>query len=270
MKTSEVLDALERRHPDEQGEWAFLREALGIDALAIHCWQGKKPFFERVGYEVKVSRSDFLRELKNPRKREPAMAIVDRFYFAAPWGLIKLDEVPEGCGLIQVYAANEHRDARTHRTLTAPRLEPRGLTRREVSALIRYRVNPNQVRALKARAHHFETRANSLMDTLSERVDERDAAFRRLEGLLGGTVAEGQMWMGPTRKVFGSFGKQLTLAESTGTTQVRVMEVRHYEDSGTVAVAPVEHVEGPSWNWERLRLGEFLALFQPVEVAKAV
>ena len=53
--------------------------------------------------EVKVSRSDFLRDDKWPEY----MALCNKFYWACPKGLIKPDEIDTKCGLI--YAYNEAR-----------------------------------------------------------------------------------------------------------------------------------------------------------------
>lgn len=52
--------------------------------------------------EIKVTHEDFLRELDQPRKRIPAMDIAHRFAFVAPAGVIPKDEVPEGCGLLEI------------------------------------------------------------------------------------------------------------------------------------------------------------------------
>lgn len=54
--------------------------------------------------EVKVSRGDWLRELKQPLKRRAAMAISNYFWIAAPIGVVKLDELPNDCGLIEFEA----------------------------------------------------------------------------------------------------------------------------------------------------------------------
>jgi len=52
--------------------------------------------------EIKVSRGDWLAELKEPMKRAPIVAISARFYFATPAGMTLPAELPEGCGLIEV------------------------------------------------------------------------------------------------------------------------------------------------------------------------
>jgi hypothetical protein len=52
--------------------------------------------------EVKVSRGDWLAELKDPMKRVPIVAMSARFYFATPAGMTLPSELPEGCGLIEI------------------------------------------------------------------------------------------------------------------------------------------------------------------------
>lgn len=71
-----------------------------IDAWAMDLWPSHR--FLKVAYEVKVSRADFFHEMENPRKREAAILLSNRFYFAVPVGLVSVAEVPEGCGLIYV------------------------------------------------------------------------------------------------------------------------------------------------------------------------
>ncbi|MDB5057221.1 MAG: hypothetical protein JWO59_693 [Chloroflexi bacterium] len=108
-----ILRALEEmRHP-RVAEWLFFRElrtgtGFGsssnqrIDAFAIHLWPSKH--YHRVAYEVKVSRSDFLVELRKPEKRRLALLYSNQFYFAAPPGIITVAELPPEAGLIEVSA----------------------------------------------------------------------------------------------------------------------------------------------------------------------
>lgn len=97
MTAAEVRDALRRRHPGTSrmgsrtvpGEWTCLEEFMDIDLLALSSWAGAK----RIGYEVKVSRSDYRRELLEPGKRSLAVEWCHAFYFAVPDGLVTADEV---------------------------------------------------------------------------------------------------------------------------------------------------------------------------------
>lgn len=71
-----------------------------IDFLAMPLWPGSGDGV--TAYEIKVSRSDFLHELKQPLKRRPALRYSNLLYFCATEGLIKSPEVPVECGLIEV------------------------------------------------------------------------------------------------------------------------------------------------------------------------
>lgn len=100
-----IEDALKVRHPEDRG-WVMFTEisfwgGRRIDALFFNRWwsQGHK----LIAYEIKRSRGNFLHEIKHPEKREPVVAQVDQFFFAAPKGLIKPAEVPEDTGLVEVY-----------------------------------------------------------------------------------------------------------------------------------------------------------------------
>lgn len=94
---AEVKDKLRGRHPATQamgvrqipGPWTCIEEWDGVDLLAFGC-HGPR---HRIGYEVKVSRSDYRSELDRPDKRAPAVAACHRFYFAVPRGLLKPEEI---------------------------------------------------------------------------------------------------------------------------------------------------------------------------------
>ena len=101
-----ILRLLEARHP--LPEWAFFRELRNstgfpseerrFDAVAMNCYPSKQ--FRVIAYEVKVARSDWLKEASDPDKRQFAMLVSNETWFAAPAGVIKEAEVPEGWGLL--------------------------------------------------------------------------------------------------------------------------------------------------------------------------
>jgi hypothetical protein len=51
-------------------------------------------------HEVKVSRSDFLADVAKPHKRAAYQRLAGAVYYVAAEGLIRPEEVPDGCGLI--------------------------------------------------------------------------------------------------------------------------------------------------------------------------
>ncbi len=99
-----IVRALSKRHTRDifltevkTGPTIFARpESLRrIDALVI------KPSWTRpefTGYEVKVSRQDFLGDTK----WDAYLPYCHRFYFACPAGVIRRDEVPDPAGLVWV------------------------------------------------------------------------------------------------------------------------------------------------------------------------
>jgi hypothetical protein len=105
-----LLDIVEGVMHASRSEWHFFRElriptgrrvvdAQRLDAFALNGYQHMS--MKRVAYEVKISRSDFLSELKRPIKRRIGMRYSNEFYFVTPGGLLDISEVPCECGLIE-------------------------------------------------------------------------------------------------------------------------------------------------------------------------
>lgn len=57
---------------------------------------------ESIAYEIKVSRGDFLKDIKSPAKQRGIRNFSDKFYYVAPKGLLKPDEIPTWAGLIEI------------------------------------------------------------------------------------------------------------------------------------------------------------------------
>ena len=104
-KTRQIIELLRHRH--EPPEWASFEElelrtghnAQRCDFFAINCWPSKK--YWRVAYEIKVSRGDFSNEMNKPDKRKASEELANECFFVVPAGLLKVDEIPEGWGLIE-------------------------------------------------------------------------------------------------------------------------------------------------------------------------
>jgi hypothetical protein len=106
-------EAIKRRHSDWKGnpEGILIFElATGtgyahgepnrIDAFHMACEPSKA--LKRTAYEIKASRSDFQREIKDPRKRRAALRVSNQFYFVTPPGLVTPPEIPLECGLLEI------------------------------------------------------------------------------------------------------------------------------------------------------------------------
>lgn len=96
MTAAEVRGALYARHfassNQMPGPWTCIEEWRNIDFLAFSAWRSQGNY-ARVGYEVKVSRSDLRSELLNPYKRAANVAWCNEFYLAVPSGLLTAEEV---------------------------------------------------------------------------------------------------------------------------------------------------------------------------------
>jgi hypothetical protein len=72
-----------------------------FDMLAIMGWQSRG--HEVMGFEVKVSRGDWLAELKDPAKAEPLVRLCSRWWIAAPPDVVRVDELPPSWGLLVIH-----------------------------------------------------------------------------------------------------------------------------------------------------------------------
>lgn len=82
-----------------------LRTKAGTDGgeRFIDLWgiRPNVPHCSALAYEIKISRADFLRDAKIAKKHDGARALSNEFYFVAPPGVIKPEELPPWAGLIE-------------------------------------------------------------------------------------------------------------------------------------------------------------------------
>lgn len=119
VRTADIKAALQSRYGGEA--WALLwsvPDGTGMnklrtaDAIAMSLWPSRG--LELHGFELKASRSDWQRELKQPAKAESICRYCDRWWIVAgDKGIVRDDELPptwgllvlNGAGLVQVKAA---------------------------------------------------------------------------------------------------------------------------------------------------------------------
>lgn len=108
MEAADIVRRLESRYsPPEWATFAELPDGTGsahcrtIDLFAQNCYPSKR--FLSVAVEVKVTRADFRRELENPGKRLVWERQANEFWFAAPKGVVPVEELPEGAGLLEAW-----------------------------------------------------------------------------------------------------------------------------------------------------------------------
>lgn len=109
MTAKEVLDVLKFRYAEP--EWIFIPEMrMGsgyngnsmqrVDAWALNTFPSSG--HTKIAFEIKVYRSDFLKEIARPEKRIPAMTVSEYFYFVTLEDVAKPEEIPDDCGWIIV------------------------------------------------------------------------------------------------------------------------------------------------------------------------
>lgn len=134
-KTPSIYELLRTKYAAP--EWALMEEVAPktgggtryADAVAVNLWQSRGHAVN--GFEVKVSRSDWLRELKQPEKADPVMRYCDYWWLVSEKGVVKPGELPINWGHME-------RSGNSLRVATAaPKLEAQPLTREFFASLMR-------------------------------------------------------------------------------------------------------------------------------------
>lgn len=99
------------------------------DAVAFGLWPSHGHKIE--GIEIKVSRSDFLSEMKKPQKSAPVYQYCHHWWLAVPKGLVDKAELPPTWGLLELTGD------RLVAKVKAPLLTPEPATPAFVAALLR-------------------------------------------------------------------------------------------------------------------------------------
>ena len=112
------------------------------DLIVQDLWPSKG--LQLLGHEVKVSRSDWLAELKDPGKAEEFRRYCHRWWLAVPDPLIVRDDLPDGWGLLVV-------SSRVRVVRPAPRFQPEPLPRGFTASLLRAAAKTAARRASRSR-----------------------------------------------------------------------------------------------------------------------
>lgn len=212
MTARDVLDALARKHQADVFVPECRYRESGFGGRLIDAWAMKRSWarFDTVGYEIKVSRSDFTRDTK----WQEYLPYCHRFYFACPKGLIHPDELPKGIGLIYVGAGGAYTRVTAHR---------RSQTRdADILAVLRYvamwrsEIVPSETK--EARMRRFRVEYECRRSTLSNGRAFRHRIAQRL--------AEAE------EKAFSLELKVKLLKQDLHFAQVRLIEAEKYAHHG--------------------------------------
>jgi hypothetical protein len=116
--------------PEFRGGTGWSRESRA-DAIAMHCWPSMG--LELVGFELKISRGDWLRERKQPSKAYPIKQFCDRWYLVvSDLKIVRYaEELPAGWGL--QFAEN----GKIVTMIEAPKLSPCPIDRAFLASVMR-------------------------------------------------------------------------------------------------------------------------------------
>jgi len=105
--SAQLYELIRKKYPAPA--WAVLpqvadgtgaRAKRWADAVAMSLYPSRG--LELHGFEIKVARGDWLKELASPDKAEAVAAFCDRWWVVAPPQVAKLDELPPLWGLLEV------------------------------------------------------------------------------------------------------------------------------------------------------------------------
>jgi hypothetical protein len=143
MTSSELLKLLAADwRPPRRGFLAEFRGGTGwsrdsrADAIGMDLWPSDG--LEITGFELKISRGDWLRERRSPSKAQPIKQFCDRWYLVvSDLNIVKYaDELPYGWGLM--YAEQNSAGEYELKTMVeAEKLHPQPIDRAFLAALVR-------------------------------------------------------------------------------------------------------------------------------------
>jgi hypothetical protein len=159
-------------------------------------WEGEIP--DAIGFragvfneasvlvEVKVSRSDFLADVKKPHRLEPAKGMGAYRYFMAPEGLIKVEELPPKWGLVEVTRSGSVKPRVGHFSLKYRDVDTwrhEHAREREWTLLARMLIRVGDVERVQnelKESHRIQARLTQESNRLHETVKTLERDLRRL------------------------------------------------------------------------------------------
>lgn len=168
LSVNEIYLALEDRYP--KNAWAFFSEVRNgtgysraeryADGLAMSLWPSRG--IDLHGIEIKVSRSDWLSELKQPEKADAICQYCDYWWVAVGDAeIVKLSELPSNWGLLIP------RGEKLYAKVDAPKLTAKPLDRLLVASILR-----------KAQSSYSKIPESLLNDAVNKKVKNTTDALK--------------------------------------------------------------------------------------------
>lgn len=190
---------LRKKFPADQYAMLYeVRDAAGFgasrsaDAVIVGLWPSRGCLME--GVEIKISRADWLRELKKPAKAEAFVPYCDHWWIvAANQDIVRLDEIPPTWGLMVPRAGG------LGIVKQAPELKAEPVDRSLLAAMLKRAtqatLNTPEVRAaIEARVasekRDFKQHESYELRTAQNRAEELRKAIKDFETASGVTISE--------------------------------------------------------------------------------
>lgn len=182
-ETAQVRSALRKRYPAP--EWSFLEEVRNgtghsireryADAIALNLWPSRG--MELHGFEIKVSRYDWTKELQNPLKSESIQNYCDRWWLVAGDEKIVQDgELPPTWGLYVLQGQ------KLVCKREAPKLSPKELDRKFIASILR-RATESLSTTLESSERYREGYVKGLEEGKYQAERETDRKVRAYDNL---------------------------------------------------------------------------------------
>jgi hypothetical protein len=140
------------------------------DAFAMGVWPSRGLHLH--GFEIKVSRSDWLNELKKPWKSDAFQPFCDFWWLVTSPGVVQLGELPEGWGHLE--RKGQRLECKTEPTKNP---DPKPIPRTLLAAIVKRQGDPDKAALREADQKGYE-RGVAQEKKLQESERERHVALR--------------------------------------------------------------------------------------------
>lgn len=185
IRAADLLQAVRTRYapPEWHCEDEVTLAGRRLDVVALNMWSARRHTV--VGFEIKVSRGDWMRELTSFQKAEQWIAVCDSFYVVTPPKIIRSDELPEGWGHLELCGSRMYTRRVAHirpPSTTFPRevaarfitrlVQGRDSFRRETEYTIRREIEDRERKAAREKVEQERTTAEAELVRKAEQYDK--------------------------------------------------------------------------------------------------
>lgn len=183
-RSADIEVALRKRWPAEAFALIFQvpngtgsHKSRTADALVFGLWPSRGLDIE--GVEIKVSRSDWRKEIEDPTKAATFSKHCHRWWIAAPPGVVESGELPPQWGLLEL------KRGVLRQTVEAPRTEPEPIPHRMWCAVMRS-VQNNELAAVNAERRALEQAAEAkALQKYEDRLTSLNSAIEEFKDVTG-------------------------------------------------------------------------------------